>query len=513
MTPTHLEGITPMTVEHVDVLIVGAGLAGIDAAYRLQTRCPNKSYAVLESRADLGGTWDLFRYPGIRSDSSMSTLGFPFRPWKDPHSIASGGRIADYIRDTAREFGIDSHIRYRHRVRSASWSSATALWTVRVEVGPDCAPATVTCDFFYVCGGYYDYANGYTPDLPGLGDFGGDVLHPQHWPEGYDYAGKRVVVIGSGATAISLVPALAATAGHVTMVQRSPTYIRSLPSYDPLVAGLHGKLPERVAAALLKWKGILIGEASYRFCRRFPDRAARLLGEGIAKELSDPGDVARHFTPRYKPWDQRLCMVPDADLFSAFNSGTASVVTDSIDTFTESGLRLSSGEVVEADVVVTATGLAMTPCGGIRIEVDGSAVDLGSTYLYRGVLLSDVPNFALCLGYSNASWTLRADISARYVSRLLAHMDRKGYVQAVPRRVDDGRVPRPALDLTSGYVTRGSDAFPKQGSRAPWVRTNYIRDSIECRFGRIGKSMRFDRRVIRSHFERPTTDLQESTSW
>lgn len=480
-----------MSAEHLDVLIVGAGIAGITTAYRLQTRCPDKSYAIVERRAELGGTWDLFRYPGIRSDSSMSTLGFPFRPWTDPQSIASGGRIAQYIGDTARQFAIDDKIRYRHAVTSASWSSQTALWTVQIRAEEEDEPVVLTCKFLYMCSGYYDYDRGYRPDFPGYDTFTGDVLHPQHWPENYDYSGKRVVVIGSGATALTLVPAMAETAKHVTMLQRSPTYIMSLPGTDPLVGHLHRQLPEPIAASLLKWKGLLLGEASYRFCRAFPHRAARVLRNGIARALNDPAEVAENFTPDYKPWDQRLCLVPDADLFTALNAGAASVVTATINTFTERGITLVSGEVLDADVIVTATGLTMQPCGGVRIDVDGGEVNLGSAFLYRGVLLSGVPNFGLCLGYSNASWTLRADISARYLCRLLSFMDRKGYRQAVPRYRGTVERARPALDLASGYVARGAAAFPKQGQRAPWRRTHYIRDSIEGRFGSITRSMDF----------------------
>jgi cation diffusion facilitator CzcD-associated flavoprotein CzcO len=479
-----------------DVLIVGAGLSGIGAAYRLMTELPGKTFAILEGRDAIGGTWDLFRYPGIRSDSDMFTLGYPFHPWTGEKSIADGASILAYIRETSTKFGIDPHIRFRHRVVRASWSSDDARWTVDVEVGESREARTYRCRFLYLCSGYYSYDSAHDPQLPGIDKFAGRTVHPQWWPEDLDYEAKRVVVIGSGATAVTLVPALAEKAAHVTMLQRSPTYIASLPAVDPLAGPVRAALPPRIAHRVLRTKNLLLGLGFYQFCRRFPDRAKRFLAGRVRSMLPRDFPIDPHFAPRYAPWDQRLCLVPDADLFKTLASGKASVVTDTIETFTEKSVRLSSGHEIEADIVVTATGLRILPAGGIRVHVDGHTVEPRDTVMYKGLMLSGVPNLAWCVGYTNASWTLRADLSSRYVCKLLELMDRHGWDRAEPRMdVDDG-VRRPLLDLSSGYVLRAADLMPKQGRKAPWyLRQNYVLDLMTMTFGRVDDgTMAFSRR-------------------
>jgi cation diffusion facilitator CzcD-associated flavoprotein CzcO len=475
-----------MAVEHFDVLVVGAGLSGIGAGYYLQRDCPAKRYAILEGRGGLGGTWDLFRYPGIRSDSDMFTLGYSFRPWKAARAIADGPAILDYLRETAREFGIDRHIRFQHRVRSASWSSERARWTVEAEVGPDRQPVRYTCHFLYLCSGYYDYEQGHAPTFPGSQDFRGRLIHPQHWPRDLNYQGQRIVVIGSGATAVTLVPALAEAAAHVTMLQRSPSYILSIPAEDRLARAIRKLLPERIAHRLLRWKNVLLGIFFYQLCRRAPARARRLFRRQLARELPPEVDIDVHFQPRYQPWDQRVCFVPDADLFRAIKAGRASVVTDQVAKLTEQGILLQSGRELPADIIVTATGLKLLAGGGIRLEVDGTPVAPGQCLTYKGLMLSNVPNCALCVGYTNASWTLRAELSSAYVCRLLRHMERHGYARCVPRGDPAAAGSRPLLGLTSGYVQRAVDLLPKQGSRAPWVmHQNYVRDLLSLRFGKV----------------------------
>jgi cation diffusion facilitator CzcD-associated flavoprotein CzcO len=472
--------------EHFDVLIVGAGISGIGAACHLETSCPGRRYAILEGRDDIGGTWDLFRYPGIRSDSDMFTLGYSFRPWKEARAIADGPSILQYLRDTAREFGVDRHIRFRHRVRAASWSSEDSCWTLDVEVDGKPHAVRYTCSFLYLCSGYYDYDHGHAPSFPGSEEFRGRLVHPQHWPEDLDYAGKRVVVIGSGATAVTLVPAMAETAAHVTMLQRSPTYVASLPSEDPLAKLAHGILPERTAHHIVRWKNVLFMMFFYQLARRAPRVAKWLIRAGVIKNLPSGFDVDTHFKPRYEPWDQRLCVVPDSDLFKAIGAGRASVVTDHIDTFTRDGIRLKSGRELAADVVVSATGLKLLSCGGIRLTVDGAAVEPGKTFAYKGLMLGNVPNLAFCVGYTNASWTLRADLSSAFLCRLLNHMDRHGYRQCVPRCDEATLDERPFLGLMSGYVQRAVHLFPKQSSKAPWLlRQNYILDYLTMRFGAV----------------------------
>jgi cation diffusion facilitator CzcD-associated flavoprotein CzcO len=488
-------------VEHFDVLVVGAGLSGIGAGCCLKTHCPGTRYAILEGRPDLGGTWDLFRYPGVRSDSDMFTLGYSFRPWTDAKAIADGPAILRYLRDTAREFGVDRHIRFRHRVLSAAWSSDEARWTVECATPAGGGPgATVryTCNFLYLCSGYYDYERGHAPTFLGADTFQGPVVHPQHWPPDLDYRGKRVVVIGSGATAVTLVPAMAETAAHVTMLQRSPTYIISLPTRDRVADAVRRLLPERAAHRLVRWKNALLGMYFYRLCRRAPERAKRLLLRRLARELPPDFDVAKHFTPHYDPWDQRLCVAPDADLFRAIRAGRASVVTDQVAHFTPRGIRLASGDELPADVVVTATGLTLLAFGGIRLAVDAAGVDPGHCLTYKGIMLAGVPNCATCVGYTNASWTLRADLSSMYVCRLINHMARGGYTQCVPRY--DGTPPEtgPLLGLTSGYVRRAAGQFPRQGRAAPWVfRQSYLFDLLSLHWGAVDDGcLVFSRRGI-----------------
>ena len=421
-----------METDHVDVLIVGAGLSGIGAACHLQKRCPRKTFAILEAREAMGGTWDLFRYPGIRSDSDMFTLGYSFRPWTDAKAIADGGAIRQYISDTASEYRVDEEIRFNHRVLTAAWSADDARWTVQAHRTDTDQTVQLSCSFLFVCSGYYRYDEGYTPDFPGIATFAGRLVHPQRWPEDLDYAGKRVVVIGSGATAVTLVPAIADEAEHVTMLQRSPSYILSLPAEDRMADALRRRLPAKVAYPIVRWKNALLATLLFQVSRRAPRLVKSLLRKRVAAQLPEGYDVATHFTPRYNPWDQRLCLVPDGDLFKAIRSGKASMVTDRIDTFTEGGIRLACGRHLPADVVVTATGFNVLALGGMALTVDGAEVDLARTVAYKGMMLSGVPNFAMILGYTNASWTLKAELVCQYVCRLLHHMDRHGYQVCTP---------------------------------------------------------------------------------
>jgi monooxygenase len=475
-----------VSVEHFDVLVVGAGISGIGAGYHLQTQCPSKRYAILEGRRDMGGTWDLFRYPGIRSDSDMFTLGYSFRPWTEAKAIADGPAILKYLRETAEHYGIDRHVRFQHRVRSASWSSEQSRWTVEGEVGGDKRPVRYTCSFLYLCSGYYDYEKGHTPAFAGSDDFQGRLIHPQRWPADLDYRGKRVVVIGSGATAVTIVPAMAETAAHVTMLQRSPSYIISVPAEDRIAKAIRKLCPERAAHALIRWKNVLLGIYFYQLCQRSPERAKSFFRRRLAEELPPDFDIDVHFKPDYNPWDQRVCLVPDSDLFRAIRERRASVVTDQVANFTKHGILLKSGRELPADIIVTATGLKLLACGGIRVSVDGAPVEPGRTLTYKGLMLSNVPNCAACVGYTNASWTLRADLSSAYVCRLLNHMDRHGYTQCCPRWDKAATESRPLLGLTSGYVQRGADLFPRQGSKAPWVlRQNYLCDLLSLSFSKL----------------------------
>jgi monooxygenase len=506
--------MTPVVpVEHFDVLIIGAGLSGIGAAYHLQTRCPGKRYAILEARGTIGGTWDLFRYPGVRSDSDMYTLGYRFRPWTEGKAIADGPSILRYIRDTAARYDIERHVRFGTRMTRATWSSSDAQWTVEAEsadTGTPTGTAVFTCNMLYTCTGYYDYACGYMPSYPGLDQFAGRVIHPQQWPEGYAYDDERIVVIGSGATAVTLVPAMAARAKHVTMLQRSPTYIVSRPSVDGIAQTLRRMLPEGVAYAAVRWKNILLSTFWYRVSRRYPHFMKRVLvsrarveagndssvpsatdgginadmNGGIAR-VGDSGSSA-HFTPRYNPWDERVCLAPDGDFFRVLRDRSASIVTDEIVSFTRTGVQLASGAHLEADTIISATGLQLRLLSGVELVVDGATVNLADTLAYKGMMLSDVPNLVSAFGYTNASWTLKTDLTADYACRLLQYMDRHGFRQCTPRRTDPSVTELPVLDFTSGYVRRALAHLPKQGSKIPWrVHQNYLRDLAMLRHGAI----------------------------
>ncbi len=473
-------------MEHVDVLVVGAGISGIGAGYHLQTLCPGRSYAIFEGRDRLGGTWDLFRYPGIRSDSDMYTLGFSFRPWKEAKAIADGPSILNYVRETAEAYGIDRHIRHQHKVKRAAWNSADSTWTVEFERGPDAIPDRITCNFLYMCAGYYNYAQGYRPDFPGEDQFQGRIVHPQAWPEDLDHAGKQVVVIGSGATAVTLVPAMADKAAHVTMLQRSPTYVVSRPGEDALAIQLRKFLPAKLAYDIIRWRNVLLQMYFFNTARKHPEGVKTRLLDMVRQELGADYDVATHFTPKYNPWDQRLCLVPDSDLFAAIRTGSASVVTDHVDTFTADGIRLKSGLTLPADIIVTATGLEMQLMSGLDVSVDGEPIDLTQTFSYKGMMYSGVPNLASAFGYTNASWTLKADLTAEYVCRLLNHMDRHGQSECRPLNDDPNLEAAPWLDFSSGYITRGMKKFPKQGTRAPWrVYQNYALDLMAFRYGKL----------------------------
>lgn len=480
------------SAEHVDVLIVGAGLSGVGAACRLQERLPGKSYAVLEARDTIGGTWDLFRYPGIRSDSDMFTLGYPFRPWKDAKAIADGPSILSYVRETAAAYDIERHIRFGHRVVGASWSSAEARWTVSTAHG-----ATFTCRFLYLCSGYYDYAGGHVVDFPGRAEFAGEIVHPQQWPAELDYDGKQVVVIGNGATAVTLVPAMAPRAARVTMLQRSPSYIVARPGRDALADRIRALLPENLAHRVVRGKNVVMGTFFFQLMRRLPDWASRTLRDRVAAQLPASIPVDPHFVPGYAPWDQRLCLVPDADLFQALRSGKADIVTDRIARFTPGGVLLESGRELPADVIVTATGLRLMAFGGITLSVDGREIEPGEQRAYKGMMFGGIPNLAWCVGYTNNSWTLRADLTSQYVCRLLEHLDRRGFVSCTPDAAaasGAGR-PRPIVDLASGYVKRAAADLPKQGGRRPWMmRQNYLLDFTDMRFNRLDDGvMRFGR--------------------
>ena len=475
-----------MPLEHFDVLIIGAGLSGIGAAYHLQSSAPNKNYAILEARESIGGTWDLFRYPGIRSDSDMYTLGYSFRPWEDAKSLADGPSILSYVRQTAKDHAIDERIRFNHRVVSAEWSTTDGRWTVEATRGDTEEAVRLSCTFLLMCSGYYRYDEGYTPEFEGADRFAGRIVHPQRWTEDIEYAGKRVVVIGSGATAVTLIPALAQSAEHVTMLQRSPSYLVSLPSEDPIAKLLSRALPARAAYPIMRWKNVLLTMLSFQLSRRRPGMVKSLMQRGVAKRLPPGFDIDTHFNPRYNPWDQRVCLVPDGDLFSAICEGRASVVTDEIETFTEQGLRLVSGAELEADLIVTATGLRLLALGGMQLTVDGRDIDLSQTMGYKGMMLGGVPNLAMTFGYTNASWTLKCDLTCGYVCRLLNHMDARGYGQCTPQNRDPSVTEEPFIDFSSSYVLRSIDKFPKQGSRAPWrLYQNYALDILTLKFGAI----------------------------
>ncbi|MBI1197547.1 MAG: NAD(P)-binding protein [Phenylobacterium sp.] len=473
-----------MATEHFDVLIVGAGLSGVGAGYHLKTACPDRSYVILEGRDAIGGTWDLFRYPGIRSDSDMYTLGYAFKPWTEAKAIADGPSILNYVRQTAAENGIDRHIRFGHKVTRASWSTPDARWTVEAESGGK--TVRFTCDFVFMCGGYYSYNGGYTPEFPGAADFKGAIVHPQKWPEGLDYSGKKVVVIGSGATAVTLVPEMAKTAAHVTMLQRSPTYVVSRPAEDAFANRLRQWLPGKLAYDIIRWRNVLFGMYFFNVARKKPAQVKANIIKMVREQLGPEYDVETHFTPTYNPWDQRLCLVPDADMFREIKAGRASVVTDHIDAFTEKGIRLKSGRELEADVIVTATGLVLEVWNGIDVSVDGRHVDASKTLAYKGMMYEGVPNLASAFGYTNASWTLKCDLTCEYVCRVLNHMKKTGLRQVTPVNEDPDVTFEPWLDFSSGYVQRAMAKFPKQGSKPPWkLHQNYAMDLMSLRYAKL----------------------------
>ena len=479
--------ILPMlasSVEHLDVLIVGAGLSGIDAAYRISNGAPHRRYAILESRDAMGGTWDLFRYPGVRSDSDMATLGFPFRPWRGDKAIADGATIRDYILETARVHGIDAHVRFGHRVTAACWSSEQASWTVEIQTSA--GQTTVAATFLFVCTGYYDYAAAYAPVWNGMSDFSGRIVQPQFWPAGLSYRGRRVVVVGSGATAVTLVPALAREALHVTMLQRSPSYILARPARDSVADRLVRHLPATLAHVLVRWKNIAMASATFWLARHRPEFLKAVIRKGLRHHLGAAYDIDSHFSPRYQPWDQRLCLVPDADLFESLRSGRASMVTDEIDHLTPGGLKLKSGAELAADLIVMATGLSIKLMGGMKLSVDGERVPLAQRLVYKGAMVEGVPNLAFAFGYTNASWTLKCDLTARFVRRLLDYCSRHGVASAtpLPQPLDMDR--EPMLNLSSGYVLRAAPVLPRQGRKVPWrVRQNYALDLLSFHTGRL----------------------------
>ncbi len=471
---------------HVDVVIVGAGISGIGSAYHLQTMCPDRTYVVLEGRADIGGTWDLFRYPGVRSDSDMHTLGFSFKPWTEAKAIADGPSIMKYLRETVREHGIERNIRFNTLVKKAEWSSESATWTITAQSSDTGEYHQYTCNFIHMCAGYYSYKEGFTPHFAGRENFRGTIVHPQEWPENLDYTGKKVVVIGSGATAMTIVPSMADKVEHITMLQRSPTYVVARPDRDAINDLLRKFLPDRVAYSIVRKKNTVLGSFFYNRTRTKPEKVREQIIGGVRKGLGPDFDVDTHFTPSYNPWDQRLCLIPNGDLFAAINSGKASVVTDHIDTFTESGIRLKSGKVLEADIVITATGLNLVTLGEVDVEVDGHWVDVSQAWTDRGMAYSDVPNLVSTFGYINASWTLRADLVSTYVCKLLNHMKATGTTRATPRLRPEDRnmTPRPWIeDFSAGYMERVMDRMPKQGDREPW--TNPQRYELEKKI--IGK--------------------------
>ena len=475
-----------MTDEHFDVLIVGAGISGIGAACHLQQRCPGRRYLIVEGRAALGGTWDLFRYPGIRSDSDMYTLGYEFKPWTHPQAIADAPHILDYLRETVAEHQLEPHIRYGHKVVAARWSTAEARWLVEIERANGGGNTVISCHFLHMCSGYYNYEHGYAPEFEGVELFTGQIIHPQFWPQELDYSGKRVVVIGSGATAVTLVPALAKTAAHVTMLQRSPTYVVSRPAEDRFANRLRALLPDKVAYFIIRWRNILFQRFIYERCIKHPREAKKRIIAMVREELGPGYDVDTHFTPRYYPWEQRLCLVPDGDLFAAIREGRAAVVTDHIASFTEQGLRLQSGRELQADIVVTATGLEMQFLSDVKFTVDGKLLEPERALSYKGMMVSGVPNMALSAGYTNASWTLKCDLTCAYVCRLLNYMGRHGYRICTPVNRDDDLQVESYMSLSSGYSQRALHKFPRQGARAPWkLYQNYLRDIFALRFGRL----------------------------
>jgi len=482
-----------MTQNHFNVIVVGAGISGIGAGYYLQKKCPNKSFVILEGRDNIGGTWDLFRYPGIRSDSDMNTMGFRFKPWMGVKSIADGPSILSYLHETVKENDLNKKIHFNQWVNEASWSSRDSQWTVQVENKKTQELQDFTCDFLFLCGGYYNYEEGYTPHFAGRENFLGQIIHPQKWPKNLDYKNKKVVVIGSGATAVTIIPTMAEEAAHVTMLQRSPTYFLSAPDEDPVGNFLRKFISSKLTYKLVRWKNIRFQWWFFQKCRKFPKKVKEFLIKQVREELGPNYDIETHFTPKYNPWEQRMCLVPNGDFFNAINAGKASVITDHIDRFTKKGIKLKSGGEVEADLIVTATGLNLEVCNGIKLEVDNNEVDISKTMTYKGMMFSDVPNLVATFGYTNASWTLRADLTSEYVCRLLNFMDKKGYANCCPRTAEHVEPDGDWLDFTSGYVKRSMHKFPKQGSRDPWRNTqNFPKDVLAIRWGNIdNKELKF----------------------
>ena len=482
-----------MTQNHFNVIVVGAGISGIGAGYYLQKKCPNKSFVILEGRDNIGGTWDLFRYPGIRSDSDMNTMGFRFKPWMGVKSIADGPSILSYLHETVKENDLNKKIHFNQWVNEASWSSEDAQWTVQAENKKTQEHQDFTCDFLFLCGGYYNYEEGYTPHFAGRENFLGQIIHPQKWPKNLDYKNKKVVVIGSGATAVTIIPTMAEEAAHVTMLQRSPTYFLSAPDEDPVGNFLRKFISSKLTYKLVRWKNIRFQWWFFQKCRKFPKKVKEFLIKQVREELGPNYDIETHFTPKYNPWEQRMCLVPNGDFFNAINAGKASVITDHIDRFTKKGIKLKSGGEVEADLIVTATGLNLEVCNGIKLEVDNNEVDISKTMTYKGMMFSDVPNLVATFGYTNASWTLRADLTSEYVCRLLNFMDKKGYANCCPRTAEHVEPEGDWLDFTSGYVKRSMHKFPKQGSRDPWRNTqNFPKDVLAIRWGNIdNKELKF----------------------
>lgn len=474
-----------MATEQLDVLIIGAGLSGIGAACHLIKDCPNKSYAILEGRESMGGTWDLFKYPGIRSDSDMYTLGYNFKPWTNPKAIADGPSILSYIKETATENGVDKNIRYGQMVKKVDWDSATSTWTTYFEDKKSGEMKQIRSSYLLSCTGYYNYKAGYEPEFKGKEDFKGQVIHPQQWPEDLDYSGKRVVVIGSGATAVTLVPAMTDKAAHVTMLQRSPTYMASLPAEDALLNNMRKYLPDTWVYRFARTRNVMFGLGMFNFSKRYPERTRKFLLSMVKKQLNGATDM-KHFSPDYNPWEERLCAVTDGDLFKAIRKDKASVVTDHIDHFTESGIKLQSGEELQADIIITATGLDIQLLGGTEIFVDGQSIKVNEKMCYKGTMLEDLPNAAFVFGYTNASWTLKADLVSEYFCRMINHMDRIGKTQFTPRNLDSTIENLPFIDMQSGYIQRALDRVPKQGSRLPWrLYQNYAKDMAMFRFGKI----------------------------
>ena len=482
-----------MTQNHFNVIVVGAGISGIGAGYYLQKKCPNKSFVILEGRDNIGGTWDLFRYPGIRSDSDMNTMGFRFKPWMGVKSIADGPSILSYLHETVKENDLNKKIQFNQWINEASWSSHDSQWTVQVENKKTQELQDFTCDFLFLCGGYYNYEEGYTPHFAGRENFLGQIIHPQKWPKNLDYKNKKVVVIGSGATAVTIIPTMAEEAAHVTMLQRSPTYFLSAPDEDPVGNFLRKFISSKLTYKLVRWKNIRFQWWFFQKCRKFPKKVKEFLIKQVREELGPNYDIETHFTPKYNPWEQRMCLVPNGDFFNAINAGKASVITDHIDRFTKKGIKLKSGGEVEADLIVTATGLNLEVCNGIKLEVDNNEVDISKTMTYKGMMFSDVPNLVATFGYTNASWTLRADLTSEYVCRLLNFMDKKGYANCCPRTAEHVEPDGDWLDFTSGYVKRSMHKFPKQGSRDPWRNTqNFPKDVLAIRWGNIdNKELKF----------------------